>query len=125
MQLKFLAFQMAEETANAQELALAIQHSVAMLFVKVDPCHIQRNAGLLGITFQVRKKWPILRLSPRLNGAIGKRLQLVRNHKVQIEIDRVAKSLTLRTRAVGIIEREKPRLGLFVLQVAVLALKPL
>ena len=96
-----------------------------MLFVKVDPCHIQRNAGLLGIPFQVRKKWPILRLSPRLNGAIGKRLQLVRNHKVQIEIDRVAKSLTLRTRPVGIIEREKPRLGLFVLQVAVLAFKPL
>ena len=96
-----------------------------MLFVKVDPCHIQRNAGLLGVALQIREQRAIFRLGPGLNRAIGQGLHLVRDDEVQIEVDGVAKSLTLGTRAVGIVEREKPWLGFFVLQVAVLALKPL
>src|SRR5436305_1398217 len=125
MQLVLLAFQVTKESANAHELALAVEHGVAMLFIKVDPCHIERNACLFGVPLQIREQRAILRLGPRLNRAIGKGLQLVRDYKVQIEVDGIAKSLALRTRTVGIIEGEEPWLGLFVFQMAVLALKPL
>src|SRR5262249_23628017 len=45
--------------------------------------------------------------------------------EIEIEVDRVPKSLTLRTSPIRIVERKKPRLRLLVADIAGFALKPL
>src|SRR5215467_7508832 len=45
----FLAFEMGKETADTQEFAVTVQDEIAMLFVEVDPSHVERNSCDLGI----------------------------------------------------------------------------
>ncbi len=65
----------------------------------------------------------IARLRPRLDRALVEREAAVGKHQVEIEIDRVAESLAAGTCAKRIVEREKPRLGIFIADIAGLALK--
>src|SRR3984893_864501 len=125
VQLIFLVLQMIEESTNSQKLPLAVENQVSVFRLEVHPRYIERNPRLFGIAFQVRKKRTVLRLGPRLNGAIGQGLNPVWNDQIEIEVDRVPKSLAPRTRSVRIVEGEKPRFRLLITQVAFLALEPL
>ena len=83
------------------------------------------NAGRARVAAHLRCQRLVLGLGPRLDRAFGQRQRLVRNHQVQIEIDGVAEALAARARAERIVEREQPRLRLFVADVALLALEAL
>src|SRR5450755_3041900 len=69
-----------------------------------------RAGELLGVL----KQHAIARLGPRLDGAVVERLTGIGDHQIQIEVDRVAEALATRAGAVGIVEREQPRLGFLV-----------
>ena len=116
---------MRKESAHSQKFTLAIEHQIPVLLGEVDPCHVQRDPGCLRVSLQISEQRPVLRLGPRLDRAFGQRFQLVGNDKVEIEVDGIAESLAFRAGAVRIVEGEKPRLGLLVADIAVLALKAL
>ena len=125
VQLVFLALQVIEKSAHPQKLSLAVEHQILVLVLQVSPRHIQRNPRLLGIALQIGKQRTILGLGPGLNRTVSERLHLVRNHQIEIEVDRIPKSLAPRASPIRIVERKQPRLRLLIPQVAVLALKPL
>jgi hypothetical protein len=54
----------------------------------------------------------ILRLGPWIDRAFIEGARLVRQNQVRIKVDRVAKSLAARARAIGIVEAEQPRFRL-------------
>src|SRR5579864_5358354 len=105
MQFVLLALQVIEEATHAEKAALASNHQLLMLRIKLDPRHIERNAGLLREALQVGEQRTILRLGPRFDRSLRQSFRFVRNHQVKVEIDSVAESLTARTRAIRIIER--------------------
>src|SRR4029077_9487309 len=125
MELVLLALEVVEETAHAEETALAIEHQLLVLRIELNPRYIERNTGLLGVAPQVGEQGTIFRLRPRLDCALRQSFRPVRNHQIKIEVDGIAESLAARTCAVGIVEREQTRLGLFISQIAVLALEAL
>ena len=125
VELVLLALQVLEEAAHAPEVAVAADDEVLLLGGEVVPGNIERNARSARVAAHLRGQRPVLRLGPGLDGAFGQRQRLVRNDQVQVEINGVAEALAARTRAVGIVEREQPRLRFFVLDVAVLAFKAL
>ena len=53
----------------------------------------------------------VARLGPRIDRAAGQGLGRIRDHQVQVVVDRVAETLALGTRAVGVVETEQRRLG--------------
>ena len=75
-----------------------------------------------GLLAQLAEPGPVLGAVPGVDGAIGQRQALVRNHQVQIEIDGVAETLAARARAEGIVEAEQAGLGLLARAMAALAL---
>ena len=125
MELVFLALEMVEESAHAEEFAFAVENEIAVLFGEIDPRHVERNSGSFGVTLQVGKQRAVLGLGPGLDGAFAQGFQLVGNDEVEIEVDGVAESLALRASAVGIVEGEEARLGLFVTDAAEFALEAL
>src|SRR5579859_1541194 len=96
-----------------------------MLLRQIDPRHVQRNSCLLRIALQIRLQRTIFRLCPRFNRSLGQSLQLVGNHEIEIEINRVPKSLAARASAIRIVEGKQPRLRLLIPQVAELTFKSL
>ena len=125
MQLVFLAFQMIEETAHSQKSAFACNDHPLMFPIKFVPGHIQRDTGFASKALQVGKQRAIFGLGPRLDRALVKGQRLIRNHQVQIEIDRISESLAARTGAVRIVEREQSRFRFLVANIADLALETL
>src|SRR6202030_4131967 len=79
MELVFLALEVVEESAHAEEFAFAVENEIAVLFGEIDPRHIERNSGSLGVTLQVGEQRTILGFGPRLDCAIAQRLQFVGN----------------------------------------------
>ena len=117
VELVFLCFQICKEVADG------IQNEVHLIRIQFPDRGIQRDSlspsGLLEIV-EIRA---ISRLRPRFDGALVERETPVGNHQVQVEIDRIAESLAARTCAKRIVEREKPWLGIFIADIAGLALK--
>ena len=87
--------------------------------------NIHRNSFRARETPHVHRKLAVTRLGPRLDRAVVKRLALVRNHAVQIEIHGVPESLAARARAIRIVERKKPRLRFLIRRAALLAFEAL
>ena len=104
MQLVLLPLQMIEKSADTGKFAFAINDQFLVLRVEFRPGNVERNLCLLRIALQFGEQWSILRLRPRLDRTIVQCLRLVGNHQIKIEINRIAKALAARTRAVWIIE---------------------
>ena len=123
MQLVFLTLQVIKESAHPRKTAFATDDHALMFLVEFHPRHVKRNFYLLGKALQFGVQRPVLRLSPGLNRTLSQSFPFVGNDQVEIEVDGVAESLAARARAIGIVEREQPRLGLLVTDVTALALE--
>src|SRR5580704_1483095 len=119
MQLVFLAFQVLEESPNAPEFTVIAVNDVTLLVGRqVLPRDIQWNTSCAGVSAHFGRQRFVLGFRPRFNGTIRERQRLVRNHQIQIEVYSVAKTLAAWTGAERIVEREEPRFGLFITDVA-------
>ena len=125
MQLVFLALEVIEKSAYAEELTFAFNNHATLLGVKISPGDVERDARLLCEALQLGKQGSILGLGPGIDGAFVQRLRFVGNDQVEIEVDGVAKTLAARAGAVRIVERKQARFGLLVAQVAMFALEAL
>ena len=86
--------------------------------------NVHRNFFRAAELFQLRHGPLMLRLGPWLDRAVLQRQAWIRNDEIEIESDRVSKTLTRWTRAVRIVEAEQTRLGRRVDRVVVFALEP-
>ena len=125
VQLVFLPLQILEESAHAQELSFPIQNKFLLRWLELCPGTSSGIPACLAKRFISVNTRPVFRLVPRIDRSFAQRFRLVRNHQVEIEVNRVAESLASRTRAIGIVERKQPRLRLLVAQIAVLAFEAL
>src|ERR1039458_298267 len=89
------------------------------------PRHVERNLRLFREALHLRKYRTVLRLVPWIDRPVAQRLGFIRNHQVEIEVNRVAKSLAARASSVRIIERKQTRLRILVAASAVLAFEAL
>src|SRR5205823_12668436 len=102
-----------------------IQNQSLSFGLQVSPWNVERDVSLFREALEFGEQGAILRLSPRLNGALVEGLRFVRDHQVEIEVDGVAEALATRARAERVVERKQPRFGFLVAQVALLALEAL
>ena len=125
MHLVFLALEASEKTANALVALVAVHDEPPLLGGEILPWHVEPYRGRAGRTFQLGEIRAVVRLGPRLNGALLDRLGRVGDHQVHIQLDDVAKSMARRARTERVVEREQPRLRRLVGQVTGSALEPL
>src|SRR6202021_1952670 len=112
-----------EESTHSQIAPFAIEYKLLLRFIQARPRNLQRDTGLLGVTLQVGQERTILRFRPGIDRALSQGFGFVGDDSLKIEIDGIAEPLASRACSIRIVEREKPRLRLFVAQVAVLAFK--
>ena len=89
------------------------------------PRNIGRDPRLPRKALQFGKQRPVLGFCPRLDRTFIQSFFFVGDDEIEIEIDGVAEALATRTRAIRIVKRKQPRLGLFVAAAVVLALEAL
>ena len=116
---------MIKEAADAGKSTFPVDHKSLLLGIQLRPRHIERQISLLRETLQFGEERLVFRLGPRLDCAFVQCFRRIRNHQIQIEINRVAESLAPRARAIRIVEREQPRLRFFIPNIASFALEPL
>src|SRR5215471_6331309 len=104
VQFVFLALQVLKKPAHPHELLIAFDYDPAMVRAEIRPRHIERNANLLGITLKFCHERLALGFRPRLNSPLVEGFRWIGNHKVQIEVDGVAKTLASRTGTKRIVE---------------------
>ena len=127
VQFVFLSLEPVKESVHSSEPALgvAFENQFAVLGREVPVRHAERDTARTEPALRFREHRAVTGLGPRLDGAVFQRFAGVRNHAIQIEINRVAKSLTARAGSVGIVEGKQARLGFLVGDAAALALEPL
>ena len=124
--LVLLALEPREEAADAGELAaVAVDDDLPLGVGHLAPRRVERHAEALGLFLQRRELGAVVRLGPRLHGALAQRLRLVRHDEVQVELDDVAEAVARRAGAERVVEREEPRLRVLVRDAALAALEPL
>ncbi len=94
--------------------AIAFDDGLELLFGEIANRQIERNAFGAGVTLQIDQILAVARLVPGIDGAFGERFAFVGDHAIDVEIDGVAEALAARAGAVGIVEREKARLGFLI-----------
>ena len=127
MQLVFFALQPVEKSFDAfvVVLGIAFENQPPLFRGELTPRHVRRNSATARPFLCVLKKHSVTRFRPRFDRAVVERLARIGNDQIQIEIDGISKPLAARTRAVRIIEGEKPRLGFLVESAVVLAFEAL
>src|SRR5690242_13836976 len=120
-----LAFEIFEKAAHTPELRIPVHNPFPVLGSQLIKGHIQRNALRARGRLKFLLERSVTGLGPGFDSALAKRLLLVRNHQVRIEIDRVSEPLAPRAGAGGIVERKKRRLRFRKRSAAPLALEPL
>src|ERR1700722_5811638 len=125
VQLVFLLFELGEESVDAGERSLAVEHQGLLGASQFSPRSVERNAVLQGEFLEFRLKSAIFGPRPGIDRAIVEGLLFVRNNQVDIEIDGVAKAPASFARAVWIVKREEPGFGIAIGTAAKLALKGL
>jgi hypothetical protein len=103
----------------AGPLRLALDHPVAVLGLHQLPRRIERDAELRRELLQVALALGKALGLPRLDRAAAQRLALVGNHEPQVETDHPPEATTRLARAQRRIERERARVRLRVMDVAV------
>src|SRR5262249_37456466 len=98
MQLVFFCFQIFEELTDC------IHNERALVRREIAERNIHSNAARSGGFLQIVEVSSITRLGPRFDRSLVQRLAFVRDHKVEIEVDRVAKPLAARACAKRIVE---------------------
>src|SRR2546426_890943 len=127
VQFVLFALEPVEESLYAGEArrGIALEDHGALLRGKLAKGSVERNSVGSRVALHLLHERPVARLGPRLDGALVERFATVRNHQVEIEINRIAEALAARAGAVRAVEREQARLRLLIDQGAILALKAL
>ena len=113
--LVFLPIEPPEESADALVASsVAFDDEPPLVVGQLGPRHFQPDLVLAGRALQLRELRAIVRLAPRLDGALLDRLRLVGHHQIHVELDDVAEPVTGRAGAERVVEREEPRLRVFV-----------
>ena len=123
--LVLLAFEPAEETADAVEFLVALDDEFLLGVGQLRPRHIETDPGFARSTLQFGLLRPVVRLAPRLDGALLNRLRGIGHDEIHVELDDVAEAVTCRAGTERVVEREQARLRIFVRDAAVPALEPL
>jgi hypothetical protein len=119
-------FEPREEAAHAGPgPAVAVDDEPPLLGREVAPRHVERHADRLRHLLQIGEVRTVVRLGPRLDGALGDRLGLVGHHEIDVEFDDVAEAVAGRAGAERVVEREQARLRRLVRQGARPALEAL
>ena len=106
MQLVLFSFEVIEKSANAWKPPFAFDHQPLLVGIKLRPGHVKRQPTLFRETLQLGEERLVFRLGPRLDRALVQRLRRIRDHQIEIEINRVAESLAARASAIWVVERE-------------------
>src|ERR1700731_325940 len=95
VQLVFLSFEPGEKAIDARKVVvrIALNNEVSLLGGELAERNIERNAASPRESLQILPKGTITRFRPGLNNAFVDGLAAVRNHQVDIEIDRIAEAL--------------------------------
>ena len=125
VELVFLSLQALEESADSRKPVLAIHNYVLIFRAEFIPRHIQRNFSQSREAFEFREQRAIFRFGPGLNRTFIQSLAFVGDDQIEIEINGVAEPLAARTRSIGIVEGEQPRLRLIVSASVVLTFEAL
>ncbi len=125
MHLVLLALEPPEESADALVLVCAIDDEANLVLREIFPRDIEPDLRLAGRALQLRKLRAVMGLAPRLDGALLDRFRAIRHDEVHVQLDDVAEPVTGGARAERVVEREQPRLGIFVLDPASPALEAL
>jgi hypothetical protein len=124
--LVLLPLEPLEEAADALVVgAVALDDHAALFVGEVRPWHVQADAVLLGRALQLGQVRAVVRLGPRLDGALADRLGGIGHHEIEVELDDVAEAVARGARAERIVEREEARLRILVGDVAGAALEAL
>ena len=125
MHLVFLALEPAEEAADAVVGAVAFDDERPFLVGEIRPRHVEPDGRLARRALQLRQLRAVMRLAPRLDGALVDRLRSIGHHQVHVELDDVAEAVARRAGAERVVEREEARLRRLVRDAARAALEAL
>ncbi len=121
----FFAFQPLKKSVHSHVagFCVALEHLILLRGAQISEGNV--HGDLIGARefSQFHKHGAVARLVLWLNRAFVERFAAIGNYQIDIEIDRVSKSLAARASAIGIVEREQPRFGLLVDRAAGLALE--
>ena len=121
--LVLLPLEPAEEPADAVVVVAALDDEALLLVGQLGPGHVEAELVLSRRALQLGQLRPVVRLAPRLDGALHDRLRRIRHDQIHVELDDVAEAVAGRTRAERVVEREQPRLRIFVGDPALAALE--
>src|SRR5262245_60972103 len=117
VELVFLCFEIVEE------VAYPVQYKVELLAGQFADRSIERDSLSTGRLLELIEIDAVSRFGPRFDSALVQRKIAVRKHQIQIQVNRIAESLTSRARAERIVEGEQAWLGIFIANIAGLAFK--
>src|SRR6185295_3077853 len=123
MQFVLLRIQPIEEAGYSVESISSLDDRLLLLASQLAKRNVGGNARLLAKAKQFLLRPIVLWLHPRFDRAFGKRQLAIRDDEVDIQPNRIAKALTGRARAEGIVEAEQLWLGRGVSNRASLALE--
>ena len=125
MDLVLLALEQREEAAHALIAAVAVDDEGPLRVRELLPRHVEPHLAVAALPLQVRLVTAVLRLGPRVDGALRERLARIGHHEPEIEFHHVAEAVTGRARAERVVEREQARLRHLVRDATRPALEPL
>src|SRR5439155_12460119 len=96
-----------------------------LVVAQLRPRDVEPNPRSLRGALQLGELRAVVRLAPRLDGALLNRLRPIRHDEIHVELDDVAEAVTRGARAERVVERKQPRLWIFVGDGALSALKSL
>ena len=123
--LVFLLVEPAEEAANAFVVVVAVDDEAPLLVGQLPPRDVEGNLRLARDALQFGELRAIVRLAPGLDGVLRDRLLRIGHDQIHVELDDVAEPVAGRARAERVVEREQPRLRVFVADAARTALESL
>ena len=124
--LVFLPLEPREEAAHPLPVAaVALDDEAPFLGGQITPGHVEAQAEALRDLLQLGEVGAVVRLGPRLDGALRQRLRLVGHDQRGVEFDDVAEAVARRAGAERVVEREQARLRRLIRQAAGAALEAL
>ena len=120
--LVFLALEPAEEPADpfvaltraCRRVVAPVDDEPLLVGGQLGPGDVEAHFAFSRGPFQLGQLSAVVRLAPRLDGALADRLRRIGDDEIHVELDDVAEAVAGRARAERVVEREQPRLRIFV-----------
>ena len=125
MNLVFLLLEPAEKPADAAVVLAAVDDQSPLLVREVGPRHVETDPALARRALEIGKLRAVVRLAPRLDGALLHGFRRIGHHEIHVELDDVAEAVAGRAGAERVVERKQTWLGILVSDAARTALEAL